>query len=329
MMRMSLVACALLLPSLSPVAFAQTGAPLLLTPWPRAADGQTEAGYELRTTSLHQGRADLDDTGETLRLDEFESRGRAKLTTASGPGPSVGYHVLYYDLNTDSPVLPQRLVDVSIAGAMGIPLDDSAWDAGLVLGVGYAGTRPFADGDAVYFMGDLIFKRDLDDKSSLTLALNYDGNRSFLPDVPLPGGYYSRRVSDAFAFTVGLPYSSFRWSPDDRWTVSAQGSAFALPFVADVTVQYAVSDMLSLYGSFKSHRPAFWLEDADNRRIFLRQRRLEAGLRYAAREGVTFILAGGWMFDQKFETGWDVRDTDKLRELDDEPFVRFAVDLTF
>lgn len=313
--------------SLTAGAAAQTGAPLLLTPWDR--DGDTEAGYELYTSGLYLGDADLDEGDEELGFFEFESRGRVKLSDRQGPGPAVGFDALYYDLDTDSPALPDRLADVSIAAAFGVPLGDSAWEAGLVAGIGYAGVRPFADSDSVYFMGDLIFKRELDPKSSLTLALSYDGNRTIWPDVPLPGGYYTRQVSENFTFTVGVPYSSIRWSPADRWTIRARASAFALPFIADVTVDYALADSLSLYGSFNSRRPAFWLEDRDDERLFFRQRRLEAGLRYGARDGVTLIVAGGWAFDQTFETGWDVRDTDDVRELDDRPYLRVALDLAF
>ena len=313
--------------ALAAPAFAQTGAPLLLTPWDRVGDA--EAGYEGSASVLAIGDTDLDVGDEELSFSEFESRGRIKLTDRPGPGPAIGFDLLYYDLDHDSDALPDRLADVSVAAAFGVPLGDSSWEAGVVAGVGYAGTRPFADSDGIYFMGDLIFKRQIDDVSSFTFALNYDGNRSILPDVPLPAAYYARKLSEQLHVTVGLPYSSIRWTPTDRWSVTATASAFALPFVADVTVAYALADDLSLYGSFESRRPAFWLEDADNERIFFQQRRLEAGLRYGVRNGGTLIVAGGWAFDQEFETGWDVRDTDDVRELDDAPYLRVALDLAF
>ena len=313
----------------APVA-AQTGAPLLLKPWPATPEADPEgaaARVELSADGLLFSGAEIGDTGHELDLWQAESQGRYRLgpPSSSGQPLSLGYEALYLSLNADDAALPERLADVSAAFAVNHHASED-WALGFVGGVGYAGTAPFADGDSVYFLGDLILNRRLDERSRLSFILSYDGNRTLWPDTPLPAVAYSRRSSERLAYTVGLPYSSITWQPADRWLLELQ---YTLPYALDALVSYELAENLSLFGAFDNRYDAFWLEDDEDRRIFFTQRRLEAGFRYEATGSTQLVLAGGYAFGQEFETRWDSRDTEELREVDAAPYVRVGIDLAF
>jgi hypothetical protein len=209
-----------------------------------------------------------------------------------------------------------------------MPLSDG-WEVGGVVGIGYAGTRPYADWDSTYFLADLILSKELDEQSSLQFNLNYNGNRNVFPDIPLPGVSYSRHSDiEGLRYIVGFPYSNITYQPDNRWTLQM---GYVIPFSFTARAEYALVEHLSLFGDFGTFTRGFWLEDdaGNNDRIFFTQRRLEAGLEYEAHDNVSLTLAGGWAFGQEFETGWDARDTDELREIDDAPYVRVGVQVGF
>lgn len=317
-------------------AFAQTGAALLLDPWfedPREEGGQgLGVQSEVDASGAYVFDADIEDTDEGLSIGEFSAEGRFRLNGGGAEGPSLGFESLHLQLNTDDPALPERLADHSVALGFGKELNDR-WRVGAVVGAGYAGTRPFSDGDSVYFLADLIAGYAIDEKSSVTINLNYNGNRNVLPDVPLPGVSYARRSDiEGLRYIVGFPYSNVVYQPDDRWTLQL---GYVLPFSFTARAEYKVAEHLSLFGDLGTFTRGFWVEDDatdeehSDDRIFFTQRRLEAGVIYEALERVNVELAGGYAFGQEFETGWDSRDTDELREVDAAPYVRVGVELAF
>lgn len=311
-------------------ALAQTGAPLLLDPWERyGPERSIEAHVELAASGLFFRDADIDDADDDLDLNQYESRGRIKLTDEPGAGPALGYQAMHLDLNTADPALPERLSDTSVAAAYGWRLDDD-WELGLVAGAGYAGTTPYSDGDSLYFLADLILARRLDERSKLTFNLNFNGNRNLWPDAPLPAVSYARTSEsiDGLTFIVGFPFTRVIYRPDDRWTLTA---SYAVPYTIEARVGYRVSEPLELFAAYDSFTRGFWMEDAPGHgeRIFFTQRRAEAGVVWAAAEQIDLTLAAGYAFDQEFETGWDTRDTDTLRDIDPAPYLRAAVELAW
>lgn len=260
-----------------------------------------------------------------IHLQIVDAYGRAALST-SDPHLRFGFDATYINIDSSDPALPERLVDQSIAVGFGIGAFDG-WEVGATVGVGYAGNNPFADAEALYGLANLIFSYKIDDTSSVQFLLNYDGNRTLWPDVPLPGIVYNHRVDDTLSYSVGVPYSSITWSPVDRLTLHAD---YALPYTFNVLAEYEVVDDWFVFGAFSSRNDAFTLdEDRDHRRLFFSQRRLEAGVRWQPSERCELLLAAGYAFDQEFEYGFDSRDLDTVRELTDEPFIRAAVAFEF
>ncbi len=301
---------------------AQTGPELAQQPWEQ--DTQTDVTGEVRWFD----QADIDHTNHALNLMRYDARGRVRLNESNdtqGDEVRLGFDYTHLDLDSADPALPERLVDVSVAGSWMRELKQSR-RIGAVAGVGYAGDAPFGDSDAIYFMGNLIFEQPLDQQSKLTLSLNYDGNRTIWPDVPLPLIAYTRKVNDEFMYTVGVPFSSVRWQPDDRWTVSA---TYVPVVTANARVDYALTDHWQLFGQFENSYDAFVVNSNEDRRLFFQQRRLEAGVTYQASDHCAVTFAGGYAFDQSFKQGWDVRDTETVRDVDDAPFLCAAVRLAF
>jgi hypothetical protein len=213
-----------------------------------------------------------------------------------------------------------------VAVAFGLGRCDD-WEVGAVVGFGYAGNSPFGDASAWYAKADLIVSTKFDENSGLQIILDYNGNRTIFPDLPLPAVAYWRKSSDQLSYSVGLPYSSITWKPLDTLTIHAD---YAVPFTIDATVTWQVLEQLAIFGGFHNRYDAFFIDGLDKeRRHFFRQRSVEAGVRWSPCRNIDLSLAGGYAFDQEIEVGFDARDTDSVVEFSDEPFVRIAAEMRF
>ncbi|HEX7008778.1 MAG TPA: DUF6268 family outer membrane beta-barrel protein, partial [Phycisphaeraceae bacterium] len=226
---------------------------------------------------------------------------------------------------THDDALPERLTDVSVAAGWSAT-GEQGRRLGLVAGVGYAGDAPFADSEAFYIQADVIYELPLDERSKLSLLFNYHGNRTFWPDVPLPAVSYAHRVNDTLSYVVGAPASEVRWRPHPRWLVNIR---YYVPTTVDAVVEYELSRSWRLFAQFDNRLDAFVVDGQEDRRLFFSQRRLEAGVRYQPHPQCDLVLAGGYAFDQSFERGWDIRDLDTVRDVDDSPYLRGGLELRF
>lgn len=323
---------------LAPVAArAQTGAELLLAPWWPVTTGEEsrDAWMQIDTSYQLQFNSQLSETDEGFDLWRFESGGRFRPDPLFGAGVTLGFDVLHIDTDSEDTAIPHQLVDYAMAVGYETPLVDHGDEGrfGIVGGVGYAGDSPFSDGDAIYLQGDLFYERPLDDKSTLTFVLNYDGNRSLWPDIPLPSIAYTRRQSDRLVYVIGLPYSSLFWRPQEQVVVRA---SYSVPYSLDVTAEYYLSRSIGLFVSFDSQFDAFHIDDPgiveeEHDRLFFSQRRVELGLRLRPQnpDVSELVVALGYAFDQSFETGWDARDLETLREPEAAVYGRVGVNLRF
>src|SRR5262245_30372706 len=158
-------------------ASAQTGPELLLKPFPKGqtVEGQASGGFI----------ADGDTTkGDDFSMNFYNAAGRFRIMPEQRADPRFGFNVTFFDIDTDGPV-PANLVDTSVGFGMGV-LDNSGWLGGVTLGVGYAAAGAFDDGNGYYYQADFLIGKELDETSSIGFVLDYDGNRTFMPDVPLP-----------------------------------------------------------------------------------------------------------------------------------------------
>jgi hypothetical protein len=52
-------------------------------------------------------------------------------------------------------------------------------------------------------------------------------------------------------------------------------------------------------------------------------------VRFAVQDNFELLVAGGYAFRQEFSVGFDSRDTGKILEIDDGPFVRIVGRISF
>ena len=171
----------------------------------------------------------------------------------------------------------------------------------------------------------------------LLLGLTYDGNRSTLPDVPLPLVLIRKplRIDEAtgrpseaeIGLTLGYPETRLIYKPDANWTFSA---GFSQIDAITAIAAYRVSDQLTVFGGYGGFYDQF--HDADTkqrRRIFVVGQRLELGATVSPTPKLSFTLTGGWGFGQQLRRGYDLRSTEEIQEFDDAAFGRLAVKFSF
>ena len=333
-----------LLPTLLTLGFtaaaaAQSGPEMLLVPW----EPYTDLDPERPTLPLSETDVDAwatlggDVDGgneEDINLYRGEVTGRFRLdrtgpsaTPYPGDGLAFGYDAHHLGIDTLDPAIPERLSDLS-AGLGGLYTVNDNLRLGGTLGAGYASNRPFAEAEGLYGLASIVAEFPIDDSSSITAILSYDGNRTLFPDLPLPAVMYNHRVSDKLFYVVGIPYSTIRYRPAPQWDLSL---GYSLPLTLDATARYHFSRAFSLYASYDQLYDAYWIEEEENRRLFFVQRRVELGGTYRAngRAAVDVTVAVGYAFDMSFERGWDVRDLDTVRDLEAQPYVRAGVGFRF
>ena len=341
--RFGFVFTLLLLAAMPRIGRAQTGPELLIKPWPRdrviEADAQADFYNETNTNNPAN-----DGTGgrAVLSLSEEDSEGRLRVFPRDEhvrADPRFGYNLTYLHLNTNDPHLPKNLTDESVAVGTGIA-DINGWEAGITVGVGNAAAGAFNDGNGLYGQFDLLVGHDISKTSKLGIVLDYNGNRSFLPDVPLPGVVYTKIIDPTLLLAVGFPLASVTWTPDKANTLNRQltiDATYAIPDNFEVNADYAVIDStgpagkVGAFASFTNRLLPFHDNDAavGRYRIFFEQNRAELGVRWTPVPLVSAVLAGGYAFDQRFHYGWDSNNYGELAKLGDSLYTRVGLEFRY
>lgn len=313
----------LVLFALCRAARAQTGPRLLLEPFPK------EQFISARANAFFFDRGHVQESDDDVRLSIYETEGRVRVQPGNLISPRVGWSFTYFDV--DSKIrpapLPARLVDQSVGVA--VPL--AKWDEWVLagsFGVGYAGDSPLGDGNAWYGKGTLLALRQFSDTEALVFVIDYDRNRSYFPDVPLPGVSYTRRLGKELFFIVGLPVSSVTWTPSDQWELEA---TYTLVERFEASVSYKIGGGLRLFGDLRARTQGFFLDEVqpEYHRLLFEQRTAELGIQWEPRTDVSFTLSGGYAWGQEFSAGFDFRSSREVADLSDEPFLALRLDVRF
>lgn len=299
---------------------AQTTPALLLNPWPENHRLQASASGFF----LDRGRTE--DADRRLQLRIYQSQGHWRPDPSAADPWTVGYDLFYLDFLTSDPAVPPRLVDQSLAVGFHLGRIDD-WNVDLIAGLGYAGNNPFADADALYGKANLGFSYTLHQQAQLRLSLDYNGNRSIFPDVPLPGIAYTISIDSTCLLTVGAPFNSVQWKPADRWVLYFQ---YVLIHNFEARVEFELAKEWSVFAAVRSLYQGFTRDgDQEHRRLFFQQRVVEAGLHWRPVPSIQLLAAGGYAFDQQLERGFDSRNTHEVVQISDEPYFRGSVTLEF
>ena len=298
----------------------QAGASLLLKTWEadQAVEDQT-AGYIF--SAGHRLETD-----QRFHLLTVESEGRLRLFPGKEASPRLGYDLTLLNAHTNRPGFPSQLLDASVAAGTFLS-KQNGWVTGLTLGLGYAGDEPFGRGRAWYGRADFVIAKEFSDTDALGIGFDYDGNRTFLADVPLPGFGYSHQFDPTFQVVAGVPVTSLIWKPIEHLRISGDWELFA---DLDADIGYEFVKHWTAFAGFESRRTAFWIHDLPgHHRLLYSQRRVELGVRWQPSDHLTFSLAGGYGFSTDFRSGWDYRHSTRFLYGSDEPFVRIGAEFKF
>jgi hypothetical protein len=303
-------------------ALAQTGPSLMIKLFDEGKN--VEAWTEV--TILSDGQTSDQTPDVDVDLTIIDSDIRWRITGEEDRNITLGMSLTHLDISTSFALLPDQFTDHSFAVGFNVG-QYNEWQIDAVAGFGYAGSNAYGEGDAWYGLADLIFTKELDEKSTLRFMIDYNGNRTIWPDLPLPAIAYSHESSDTFSYTLGVPFSSLKWLPSAGWTVTVD---YAVPFNLGAKVDYAITEPLHVFAAYQKRLDAFVLSgDVKDRRYIFEQSRIEAGVNWKPCDHVTLEVAGGHAFDMEFERGFDVRDTNGITELDDEGYIRVAANVSF
>ncbi|MEM8494711.1 MAG: hypothetical protein AAF663_04935 [Planctomycetota bacterium] len=302
---------------------AQTDLALMTTPW-RAASPIDGGGSVLFLPTEVDAAG-----GEDVDLSFIRYAARFRPDLKSDQKLTFAVDQTYLGIETGDALLPERLNNTAVAAGMllgGFQAFDKPWEWGASIGVGHASSNPFGDGQGWYGLGSVFAQTRLDEASTLMVGVDFNGNRAVFPDLPLPAFVYTTRVNEQLTLALGLPINTLIWTPDDYWRVQLAAAGIAF----NATVDLKLDDFVSLFASYGGDGEGFHVADDDsNRRLFYSAQVVEAGIRFGVTETTSLTFAGGFAFDQEFERGFDLRDTDTVRELDDTAYFRIGGRLEF
>jgi hypothetical protein len=285
---------------------------------PFEEDQRVEVGASwFRTETGHVKKSD-----ESFALSQYQSQGRVRLTDQYKVNPVIGYDALLLDLKTSNETVPRNLSDVSIGFATPFKQFDNGWYLAGSVGLGFAGDELFNYSEGYYGKATFIVGKEFDERTSLLVALSYDGNRTAYPDIPLPAIAFTKIIHSTLELGLGIPYTTVRYRPTDRWLFEATVS------IDDISgrVEYDLTEHVRLFAAAESIGRAFRLDELENNdRLLFEQRRAEVGVLLSPTKYVGITVAAGYAFSQEFSVGFDSRDTDLAYKFSDEAYGRVGL----
>lgn len=309
-------AAIILLPRFS---HAQTDAHLLLDPWTDGKRFQSLSDVQIFA------RSDIG-RGESTQFTRSINQTRYRFDPSMPLSPSLGVDWTHIELSS-STRLPNQLDDLSLS--IGSPLfgKEGDWFGGAAAGIGYAGDDAFAADDAWYGKANAFVGKELAPGRTILFAVDYDGNRSLLPDVPLPSVVYDWKVDDTLEVALGFPVAGVEWKITPKFKIVAE---YDFPETIVASAEYQFLPKVAAQLRYLSDDDSFHSEDLPHdRRIFYEDNRIELGLISTLIEGVKLDTGIGWAWDRKFSVGFDDRDSDSVARLDDQFYLRLGAELEF
>lgn len=299
------------------VATAQTGPSLLIDPWSSDPQWASTTDELVFINGGHDKRSDRD-----MDIFYWDSEGRIKFDRENAsPDFWLGYRILTMDVSSGVRGLPDNLNDVSLVGAFKIG-ECEDWVFSGMVGMGSANDGHFSNEYGLYAIANLNATRTLNERSKLHIGVNYHGNRTFLPDVPLPYAMYETKVNDELSVRLGLPGSGVVWRPLEPLVLRAE---WKVPFTFNAQAAWWFSEKQSVFLEYKRSYDAFYIDGAERNRLFYDSNRVAAGVRVIFGDLLDATMGLGYAFDQEFARGYDVRDTRTFVEPSDEVFLFFML----
>lgn len=252
--------------------------------------------------------------------------GRLRLADTGRYSPTAAYDSTYIGLGAGTALLPRQLNDEAMS--LGIPIGQfGQWGLGVAIGAGYAGNSPFNDPGAIYGMARVTVQHKLCKNTELDLALDYSGNRQFMPDVPLPSVEVQHHQK-GLEYTFGFPYETIRWNALPRLWLNLD--YFPID-TGTAAADYSILHWLAAYTEFESDSWAFHVSSYHaDQRLFFTQCRVQAGFKlFTLHRDVNFNIGAGYAFNQTFSQGFDVRDQQAVAQIANAAYVMIGLNVGF
>ena len=309
--------------------FGQTTSAVFTAPWtpePHWADTFDDL--------LFFGDTDTKGAGEKTDVFYWDSRGRIKfLRDDPDPAFVLGYKILTYDSRSDNRLIGGQLNDIALAGATHVDGLIGGWRVNVMGGAGTANDGYFRNRESWYPTAALGGQRRLGETGLFHAGIEFDGSRVLWPDVPLPYVSYRDSLGKRVRYAVGIPETSVTVRPLDGMSLDLR---YYFPVKLDATAEYELADWLRIFALYGRTLEGFSM-GAPNRdridlgkdqRFFHEFDRAGGGLRLVT-SWLDASLGGGWAFNHRFLTGWDLRDLDEYRDLEGGWYVALRVQGTF
>jgi hypothetical protein len=303
------------------VSIAQNLPSMVIDPWQEGRHWAETVDDLLQFDHGHTKGSNLD-----TAMFYWDSYGRIRINRdQSDPEWIVGYQVLAISEASQSAAINGDYWDLALTLGHKFAEWDNGWRLSVIGGAGTANDSHFGNTDAIYGIGIINLAKKLEENSSINLGLMYDGNRSVFPDIPLPYVVYRHKFSEEFSYTLGIPKAGFQWRPVQPLNLEVNCT---LPVEGQATLSLWLSKTVCLYTEFDSSTEGFHIDGADNRRLFYSKSWASAGARWIMKwADARFGL--GHAFAQSFKRGFDLRNTDTVEKLSDEPFLTLLVHSKF
>jgi len=300
---------------------AQVGPALLQMTW------EKDQYFDTVDSGLFEAAAHTDGPGDPdVRISSYHFLGGYRLEPGNVGSTRIGFDVQDYDIVGHNPELPRNLLDSQIGFIQPI-LNINKWFVVVGGSLGFDGNKPFTGSNSVYATGDVIAGRQFNKDQWLFVGIDYNGNRTFLPDCPIPGFAYANRLNDYCTYVLGLPYSQVTFYPIEGFQFEA---GFQLVETFDANLGYQFNKHVAVFGQYTDKYNPFHVQDTSpDSRLFFESHQLEVGLRFNGPRSIRLSVSGGWAFGQEFSTGFDSRNNTPLVHVADAPFAKVKLEIAF
>lgn len=259
-----------------------------------------------------------DGEGGGVSTFHWDSNGRIKFDRKDGdPSVWMGYRLLTLAVDADVEQIDHNFTDLSLALAVRPGIQGLTFSAGW----GTANDGLFGDRSTYYGTGMIDYRLDV----GFHIGVSYDGNRTLLPQIPLPYVSWAAAPSPDLKFTLGTLESALAWTPLSFVAVSAR---WGWPTDGSLHAELLLHSKFRIYVEAARRIDGFHQRDHDRTRTFYQLHTAEAGLRWIT-SLADVSLGGGWAFGQRYFEGSDLRDREELAEPEPRPFVALTIQGTF
>jgi hypothetical protein len=263
----------------------------------------------------------VDGSQYTERVQWWDSYGRIRFDRKNEDSPFAAYRILTSDFNTHSPLIHATMdeFDLAVGVNWGTICD---WKISSILGAGYSGTHPFVDEKGIFGIGDVTAVHPIDEHNSILLAVDYGGNNSLLPDVPLPGFAWVHHHPH-LELMLGFPVNRIEWQPISKLKITAN---YIVPYTGSVDVEYLPWEHFGIYGNASNFFQGVVIERQNSiNRQFFQMRRVEAGVRIVFNPLIDAGVGIGYAFDQTISQGYDVRSMRGVARISNVPYISIVL----